>query len=125
MLFQKLAITVAGESAHGSMPHLSKDAIVAASAVILNLQLLVSRIKNPLAPVVLTLNKVQAGSQFNIITDKVELAGVLGAADAEALQALHPSIENIINSSTALLGCTGAITYGAYVEETEAVGDGN
>lgn len=125
MELQKLHITILGESAHGSMPHLSKDALVAASAVILNLQLLVSRIKNPLASVVLTLNKVHGGSQFNIITDKVEIAGVIGAADTEALQNLRSSVENIINSSAALLGCTGTVAYGEYLTEGEAEGNGN
>lgn len=36
-------LTVHGTATHGSMPHLGHDAIVAASAVIMNLQTLVSR----------------------------------------------------------------------------------
>ena len=84
MQLQKFNIIVHGCSAHGSTPHLSKDAIVAASNIILNLQLLISRLKDPLAEEVLTLTQVKSGTQFNIITDRAELAGVLGAADKEA-----------------------------------------
>ena len=84
MQLQKFNIIVHGCSAHGSTPHLSKDAIVAASNIILNLQLLISRLKDPLAEEVLTLTQVESGTQFNIITDRAELAGVLGAADKEA-----------------------------------------
>lgn len=117
MQLQKFSIIVHGNSAHGSMPHLSKDAIVAASNIILNLQLLVSRIKNPLAEEVLTFTKVTSGSQFNIITDKAELAGIVGAEDKEALKNLYAVIENIVKSSAAPLGCTAEIIYGDFVEE--------
>ena len=37
-------LTITGTSAHGSTPHLGHDAIVAASAVIMDIQTLVSRI---------------------------------------------------------------------------------
>lgn len=117
MQLQKISIVVHGNSAHGSMPHLSKDAIVAAANIILNLQLLISRIKNPLAEQVLTLTQVTSGSQFNIITDKAELAGVLGAATQEEVLGLHAAIENIVTSSAAPLGCTAEIIYGDFVEE--------
>ena len=41
-------ITVHGVSTHGSMPHLGKDAIVAASSILLGLQHIVSRVNDPL-----------------------------------------------------------------------------
>ena len=40
-------LTITGTSAHGSTPHLGHDAIVAASAVIMDIQTLVSRISDP------------------------------------------------------------------------------
>ncbi|MFR5880285.1 MAG: M20/M25/M40 family metallo-hydrolase [Cloacibacillus evryensis] len=41
-------LTVRGEASHGSAPHLGRDAVVAASAVIMALQTIVSRVNNPL-----------------------------------------------------------------------------
>ncbi len=117
MQLQKFNIIVHGCSAHGSTPHLSKDAIVAASNIILNLQLLISRLKDPLAEQVLTLTQVESGTQFNIITDRAELAGVIGAADKEALEQLHTAVEGIVCSSAASAGCTAEVIYGEYVEK--------
>ena len=64
-------LTVHGTATHGSMPHLGHDAIVAASAVIMNLQTLVSRQHSPLRPLVVSIGSVRAGSQFNIVADEV------------------------------------------------------
>ena len=61
------SLTVRGTAAHGSTPHLGHDAIVAASAAIMNAQTLVSRVNNALNPLVVTFGKVTAGHQFNII----------------------------------------------------------
>ena len=94
MYYTKIAISVHGSSAHGSTPHLGKDAIVAASAIILNAQTLVSRVNNPLKPLVLTFSGVNGGTQFNIITD------------------LEPQLAAICESTAATLGCTAEVNFG-------------
>lgn len=55
-------ITVHGISTHGSMPHLGKDAIVAASSILLGLQHIVSRVNDPLNSLVVSVGKVSAGT---------------------------------------------------------------
>ena len=55
-------ILVHGAAAHGSTPHLGKDAIVAAAAIIQALQTLVSRVNNPLRPLVLALETSRRAS---------------------------------------------------------------
>ena len=89
MYYTKIAISVHGSSAHGSTPHLGKDAIVAASAIILNAQTLVSRVNNPLKPLVLTFSGVNGGTQFNIITDLVQMTAYLYAEAKEDLTAMQ------------------------------------
>lgn len=117
MKLQKITITIHGESAHGSTPHLGKDAIVAAASCVTNLQGLVSRVNNPLNPVVLSICSVKAGSQFNIITDKAVLNGVLAGESEAACEALHGKMEEIIKSSAAAFGCTADVEYGAFKSE--------
>ncbi len=116
MYYTKIAISIHGESAHGSTPHLGKDAIVAASSVILNAQTLVSRMNNPLKPMVLTFSGVNGGTQFNIITDLVKLTAYLYAGAASDLTEMQPKLTAICQSTAAALGCTAELDFGSVCE---------
>lgn len=67
MYYSKINISVHGSSAHGSTPHLGKDAIVAASSFILNAQALVSRLNNPLKPLVFTVSGLTAARSLTLL----------------------------------------------------------
>lgn len=98
-------LTVTGRAAHGSTPHLGEDAIVAASSVILNLQTAVSRLQNPLHPLVVSLGTVRAGTQFNIIADRVEMTGTIRAFDRESYEWAPERVRDIASGIAAALGC--------------------
>lgn len=66
-------ITVQGIGGHGAYPHTTKDPVVLASNIILNLQTLVSREIAPTSPAVVTVGSIQGGAKHNIIPDTVEL----------------------------------------------------
>lgn len=112
MYYSKINISVHGSSAHGSTPHLGKDAIVAASSFILNAQALVSRLNNPLKPLVFTVSGVNGGTQFNIITDFVQMTAYLYAEAKEDLTAMQPQLAAICESTAAALGCTAELNFG-------------
>lgn len=112
MYYSKINISVHGSSAHGSTPHLGKDAIVAASSFILNAQALVSRLNNPLKPLVFTVSGVNGGAQFNIITDFVKMTAYLYAGDEENLKAVQPGLTAIAQSTAAAFGCTAEVEFG-------------
>lgn len=99
-------LTVHGVSAHGSTPHLGKDAIVAASAILMNLQTLVSRRNNPLHPLVVTIGKVRAGKQFNIICDEVVLEGTIRALDRTLWKEAPKWFAEVAENTAKALGCT-------------------
>ncbi len=73
----KFVIEIKGLLGHGAYPHLSKDPIVAASEFVSSLQTIVSRRINPIEPAVVTVGKIEGGSQYNIIADKVTLVGTV------------------------------------------------
>ena len=60
-------IRVEGSSAHGAAPHLGIDAITVSAAMINNLQQMVSRMNDPINPLVLTIGTIRGGSRFNVI----------------------------------------------------------
>jgi hippurate hydrolase len=81
-------VTVRGVGGHGASPQSTKDPIVIASRIVMALQTLVSREKNPLDPAVVTVGSFQAGNKHNVIPDeaKLQLTGPhLQARGAEAV----------------------------------------
>lgn len=104
-------ITIHGVSAHGSAPHQGKDAIVAASAIIMNLQTIASRINDPLSSLVVTVGKVRAGTQFNIITDTAVLEGTVRTHAAETRAMVEGAMQRIVDSTAEAMGCRAEIDY--------------
>jgi amidohydrolase len=69
------SIRVTGKGGHGALPHLCIDAVLAASAIVVNLQSLVSREINPNEPVVITMGTIQGGTASNIVAENAVLTG--------------------------------------------------
>ncbi len=66
-------ITIRGFGGHGAAPQMSKDPIVIAAELIVDLQTIVSREMNPLEPTVITVGSIHAGTKHNIIPDEAHL----------------------------------------------------
>ncbi len=67
----KFTVEIDGLTGHGAYPHLSKDAILAASEFIISLQSIVSRVINPLEPAVVSVGEISGGERYNIICGKI------------------------------------------------------
>lgn len=102
-------ITVEGTAAHGSAPNLGNDAIVAAASIITNLQTVVSRINDPLIPLVLTIGEIQGGQRFNIIANHVEMEGTVRTFSRD--KKIEETIRNIVESTGKAMGVTATIDY--------------
>lgn len=68
-------INVHGRGGHGSAPHQCIDTAVVTSAIVQNLQTIVSREINPADAAVLTVGKIEAGSRWNVIAEYGTLEG--------------------------------------------------
>ena len=66
-------IIVKGKGGHGAAPHTTIDPIVLAARIMLDLQTIVSRERNPLDPAVVTVGSIHGGTKHNIIPDEVKL----------------------------------------------------
>ena len=104
-------MTIHGVSAHGSMPHQGKDAIVCASAIITNLQTIVSRYNDPRSTLVVTVGVIKAGTQFNIITDTAVLEGTVRAYSNECRDLAENRIRAIAEGTAAMYDCTVDLEY--------------
>ena len=98
----ELYFTIKGKGGHAAAPHLAIDPILIASHLIVGLQQIISRNKNPHQPSVLSITSFQAGTTTNVIPNEVKLMGTFRAMDEawrqEAHQLLHKYTKELTES---------------------------
>lgn len=94
-------IEVKGRGGHGAMPHQCVDAVVVASAIVMELQTLVSREIDPIETAVVTIGQIVAGTKGNIIAGEAELHGTLRYFNKEIRPVLRNGIERIVKNIAA------------------------
>ncbi len=115
-------ITVHGVSAHGSEPQRGRDAIAAASAILLNLQHIVSRFNDPRNSLVVSVGKITAGTQFNIITDTAVMEGTVRCYSKETRAMVEGEMRRVVNCTAEMEGCSADLEY-TYIEPAIANND--
>lgn len=99
-----LHITVKGQKGHAALPHLTKDATVAASAIVMGLQTAVSRNVNPLSPAVVTIGSLHSGQGHNVISDHAEMWGTMRTFIKETRESLYAIIPRIVQDIASAYG---------------------
>ena len=97
-------VTVRGVGGHGASPQSTKDPIVIASRIVMALQTLVSREKNPLDPAVVTVGSFQAGAKHNIISDEAKLQLTVRSYTPEVRKLLLDGIRRIARGEAIAAG---------------------
>jgi amidohydrolase len=77
----EIYITIKSKGGHAAAPHLTADTILIASHLIIALQQIVSRNRNPHDPSVLSITSFQGGFTTNVIPSEVKLMGTFRAMD--------------------------------------------
>ena len=97
-------ITVRGVGGHGAAPQTTRDPIVLASRIVVALQTLVSREKNPLDPAVVTVGSFQSGIKHNVIPDEAKLQLTVRTYKPEVRKLLLDGIERIARGEAIAAG---------------------
>jgi amidohydrolase len=79
----ELYFTIRGKGGHAAAPHTTVDTILIASHLIVSLQQIISRNRNPFSPSVLSITSFQGGHTTNVIPSEVKLMGTFRAMDEE------------------------------------------
>jgi amidohydrolase len=77
----EIYITVRSKGGHAAAPHLTADTILIASHLVVSLQQVISRNRDPLSPSVLSISSFQGGFTTNVIPTEVKLMGTFRAMD--------------------------------------------
>jgi amidohydrolase len=107
----RFEIVISGVGGHAAMPHLTVDPIVTASAIVMNLQTIVSRTISPLESGVCSVTKIEAGEAFNIIPASTLMRGTVRALSTETLLSLRSKVEHIVSTTAAVHGCKVELTW--------------
>ena len=70
-------IQILGRGGHAAAPHQTIDPVLVAAHVVTALQSLVSRRRDPLSEVVVSVTEMHAGRAFNVIPDRADLRGTV------------------------------------------------
>ncbi len=97
-------IVVPGVGGHGAYPHMTKDPIVLASAIVMKLQTLASREIAPTDPVVVTVGSFHAGTKHNIISDEARLQLTVRSYSDATRKALLDGIARIAEGEALAAG---------------------
>lgn len=91
----RVDIEVSGVGGHGGMPHKCVDAVVAACAIVMNLQSVVSREMDPQDSVAVTVGTFHGGSSRFVISDQAKMELTVKFFRAELAEQLKECITRI------------------------------
>ncbi|RVU54229.1 amidohydrolase [Anaerosphaera multitolerans] len=107
----RFEIKVKGVSGHGSAPHETIDAVVVASAIVMNLQSLVSRTYSPLDAVAVTVGSIHSGNRFNIIAGEAVMEGTNRYFSREVGKRIKEDMIRVCENTAAAYGATATVDY--------------
>lgn len=101
-------ITITGRGSHAAMPQASRDPVVIASALVGQLQSIVSRNVAPLDSCVLSVTQIHAGTAYNVVPETATLAGTIRYFKDEVIELAETRVREL---------CAGMATaYGVDIE---------
>lgn len=106
----EIHIKVKGQGGHGALPHELNDTVLAASNIIVAMQQVVSRRRNPFNPMVLSFGKFIANGATNVIPHEVTIAGSLRCTNESERSNMLQIIPQIATSTAQAYGCNSDVT---------------
>ncbi|AQS56055.1 M20 family metallopeptidase [Novibacillus thermophilus] len=95
----RFEIEIRGQGGHGAQPHLTKDAVVVGSQLVMNLQQLVSRRVDPVESAVVSVGSFVAENAFNVISGSARLEGTVRTFNSGVRDFIEREIERIVNGT--------------------------
>ena len=107
----RFLITVKGRGGHAATPHQGPDAILIASEIVVGLQALVSRVRDPLDPVVVSVGQIHGGTRNNILPSEVMLEGTVRTVRSATREAMERALKRRVRALASSLGARVRIEY--------------
>lgn len=98
-------VQLEGKGAHGGMPHLGVDPVMAAVQLAQSFQTIISRERDPLEPIVLSITQIHAGSADNVIPNTATMRGTVRTFSDAALDFVERRMAEITAHTSQALNC--------------------
>ncbi|MEM0898701.1 MAG: M20 aminoacylase family protein [Pseudomonadota bacterium] len=100
----EFAITIIGKGGHAAMPHRANDPVVIGAQIVQAFQTIASRSVDPLASIVVSVTKFNAGTAHNVIPERVTLAGTMRTLTPENRAFGEKRMREIVDGVVAAYG---------------------
>lgn len=109
--FDIFDLTLTGKGCHAAMPHLGKDALLAACQLVTHLPALIAREQEVHKPAVLSVTSLNAGDTYNVMPEVIKLRGTVRCFDMAQRARIEQRLRDAIQATCALHGLTAELDY--------------
>ena len=104
-------ITVTGKGGHAAMPNLAVDPVLIASHIVVAIQSLVSRRRDPFEPGVVSVTQIAAGHAFNVIPEQAVLRGTVRTFGGRFFEEAPNLVQDTARGVASALGGEAQVQY--------------
>ena len=99
-----LHINVSGQGGHAAMPHEARDPIPAAVSMVQAIQTIVTRDRDPLDDLVISVTQIHAGSADNVIPERAYVGATIRTFSADVQTMVHRRLREMAEGVAAAYG---------------------
>jgi amidohydrolase len=104
-------VRIRGTAGHAASPHQGPDAIVVAAEVVNGIQALVSRVRDPVDPVVISVGMIHGGTRHNLLPSTVDLEGTVRTFRRSTRDRVEHAFRQRVSHLTRSLGAQAHVEY--------------
>ena len=109
----ELFIDLKGKGGHAAYPHQTNDMVVAACALVSQLQTIISRNVDPVDSAVITIGKIESGTVQNIIAEKARLEGTIRTLSAQSMEYVKKRVSEVVKGIEVGFQCEAKVDFGS------------
>jgi len=107
----RFEVVLTGRGGHAAMPHLNRDPVLAAAALVLGLQSIVARSRDPSRPAVVTVTRIEAGEADNATPGRARLFGNVRFLEEDGSGFFRDEIGRIARGTAETYGVSAELDY--------------
>lgn len=109
--FDIFDLSLIGQGCHAAMPHLGKDALLAACQLVTHLPALIAREQEVHKPAVLSVTSFNAGDTYNVMPEEIKLRGTVRCFDMEQRARIEQRLRDAVHATCTLHGLEAKLDY--------------